>query len=302
MTDKAISWVRQQKSLMPDKPFFMYFAPGAPTRPTTCPPSGPTSTRAGSTQGGTRSARRRCARQKALGVVPAGHRAVGPARGDPGVGRHARRPQAGAGPPDGGLRRVHGAHRPPRRPADRRPRGARRARRHARLLHHRRQRRQRRGDPQRHVQRALLFNGAAEFETDRVDGRARSTSSAPRRPTTTTRWAGPTPWTRRTSGPSRSRRTSAAPATAPSSTGPTASRPGARSAPSSTTSSTWPPTVLDVAGVPEPTIVNGIQQMPLHGVSMAVHVRRRRRPPSGGRRSTSRCSATAASTTRAGRR
>src|SRR4029077_20610735 len=28
-------------------------------------------------------------------------------------------------------------------------------------------------------------------------------------------------------------------------------------------------TVLDVAGVPEPDFVNGIQQMPLHGVSMA---------------------------------
>jgi arylsulfatase A-like enzyme len=27
-------------------------------------------------------------------------------------------------------------------------------------------------------------------------------------------------------------------------------------------------TVLDAAGLPEPTLVNGIQQMPLHGVSM----------------------------------
>ena len=33
MTDKAIKWVRQQKSLMPDKPFFMYFAPGATHAP-----------------------------------------------------------------------------------------------------------------------------------------------------------------------------------------------------------------------------------------------------------------------------
>ena len=53
--------------------------------------------------------------------------------------------------------------------------------------------------------------------------------------------------------------------------------------------------------VPEPTFVNGVQQMPLHGVSM----RRRSTTPrrrSRTRRSTSRCSATAASTTRAGRR
>ena len=33
LTDKAIKWVRQQKSLMPDKPFFMYFAPGATHAP-----------------------------------------------------------------------------------------------------------------------------------------------------------------------------------------------------------------------------------------------------------------------------
>ena len=33
MTDKAIRWVRQQKALMPDKPFFMYFAPGATHAP-----------------------------------------------------------------------------------------------------------------------------------------------------------------------------------------------------------------------------------------------------------------------------
>jgi arylsulfatase A-like enzyme len=29
LTDRAIEWVGQQKALMPDKPFFVYFAPGA---------------------------------------------------------------------------------------------------------------------------------------------------------------------------------------------------------------------------------------------------------------------------------
>ena len=33
MTDKAIDWIRQQKALMPDKPFFAYFAPGATHAP-----------------------------------------------------------------------------------------------------------------------------------------------------------------------------------------------------------------------------------------------------------------------------
>src|SRR5688500_11551134 len=33
LTDKAIAWARQQKALMGDKPFFMYFAPGATHAP-----------------------------------------------------------------------------------------------------------------------------------------------------------------------------------------------------------------------------------------------------------------------------
>ena len=33
LADRAVSWVRQQKALMPDRPFFMYFAPGATHAP-----------------------------------------------------------------------------------------------------------------------------------------------------------------------------------------------------------------------------------------------------------------------------
>ena len=33
MTDHAVDWVRQQKALMPDKPFFVYYAPGATHAP-----------------------------------------------------------------------------------------------------------------------------------------------------------------------------------------------------------------------------------------------------------------------------
>ena len=58
MTDKAIKWTRQQKALMPDKPFFMYFAPGACHAPHTCRRSGSTSTRASSTAAGTRCAKK----------------------------------------------------------------------------------------------------------------------------------------------------------------------------------------------------------------------------------------------------
>jgi arylsulfatase len=58
MTDKAIKWVRQQKALMPDKPFFMYFAPGASMPRTTYRRNGSTSTRASSTRAGTSCVRR----------------------------------------------------------------------------------------------------------------------------------------------------------------------------------------------------------------------------------------------------
>ena len=33
LTDHCVSWIRQQKALMPDKPFFVYFAPGATDAP-----------------------------------------------------------------------------------------------------------------------------------------------------------------------------------------------------------------------------------------------------------------------------
>ena len=33
MTDKAIAWMKFQKALTPDRPFFMYFAPGATHAP-----------------------------------------------------------------------------------------------------------------------------------------------------------------------------------------------------------------------------------------------------------------------------
>jgi len=59
------------------------------------------------------------------------------------------------------------------------------------------------------------------------------------------------------------------------------------------------PTVLEAAGIPAPSFVNGSQQAPYEGVSTlyAFNVRRR---PNVTRRNTSRCSAIAASITKAG--
>ena len=104
---------------------------------------------------------------------PRGRRAHGAPRRDPGVGGHARRPQARPRAPDGGLRRLHGAHRPPRRPAHRRPRRPRDPRRHARVRDGGRQRRLRRGHAQRLLQRAdVVLNGAAAHRDGRVHGLA----------------------------------------------------------------------------------------------------------------------------------
>jgi arylsulfatase A-like enzyme len=71
MTDRAIGWVRQQKALMPDKPFFMYFAPGATHAPHHVPKEW-ADKYAGRFDDGWDAERERIfARQKELGVIPA---------------------------------------------------------------------------------------------------------------------------------------------------------------------------------------------------------------------------------------
>jgi arylsulfatase A-like enzyme len=70
MTDRAIGWVRQQKSLMPDKPFFMYFAPGATHAPHHVPAEWSDRYRGRFDAGWDALREEILARQKELGVVP----------------------------------------------------------------------------------------------------------------------------------------------------------------------------------------------------------------------------------------
>ena len=56
LADHAIGWVRSQKALMPDKPFFMYFAPGATHAPHHVPKEWMDRTRASSPTAGTANA------------------------------------------------------------------------------------------------------------------------------------------------------------------------------------------------------------------------------------------------------
>ena len=71
MTDNAIGWVRQQKALMPDKPFFMYFAPGATHAPHHAPKEWIDKYKGKFDQGWDAVREETFARQQALGVIPA---------------------------------------------------------------------------------------------------------------------------------------------------------------------------------------------------------------------------------------
>ncbi len=70
MTDKAIGWIGQQQALIPDKPFFVYFAPGATHAPHHVPKEWADKYK-GRFDGGWDQAREKTfVRQKKLGVIP----------------------------------------------------------------------------------------------------------------------------------------------------------------------------------------------------------------------------------------
>jgi arylsulfatase A-like enzyme len=70
MTDHAIEWIRQQKALMPDKPFFVYYAPGATHAPHHVPAEWSARYKGKFDQGWDAVREESLARQKQLGVVP----------------------------------------------------------------------------------------------------------------------------------------------------------------------------------------------------------------------------------------
>ena len=70
LADRAIGWIRQQKALMPDKPFFVYFAPGATHAPHHVPPEWSAKYKGRFDQGWDALREEILARQKRLGVVP----------------------------------------------------------------------------------------------------------------------------------------------------------------------------------------------------------------------------------------
>jgi hypothetical protein len=172
MTDRAIDWIRQQKALMADKPFFAYFAPGATHAPHHVPTEWSNRYEGRFDKGWDVLREETFARQKELGVIPPEAELTDRAEEIPAWDDMPERPQAGARTSNGGLRRLPGAHRPSRGPAHRRTRGARDPRRHADLLHRRRQRGIRGGNPAGHVQRDDLAERRGGHRDHRVHGRA----------------------------------------------------------------------------------------------------------------------------------
>jgi arylsulfatase A-like enzyme len=70
IADHAIKWIRQQKALMPDKPFFAYFAPGATHAPHHVPKEYSDKYKGQFDDGWDALRERTFARQKELGVIP----------------------------------------------------------------------------------------------------------------------------------------------------------------------------------------------------------------------------------------
>ena len=171
ITDKALEFIKDAKAIAPEKPFFLYYAPGACHAPHHAPKEWIDKFKGRFDMGYEAMREQTLARQKEMGIVPADtelppinpigtpetrtgpERPAVPAAGlHPAVGLAQRRREAAVRPDGRGVRRVPGPRRPPHRPAARLPGGDRAAREH----HDRpglRQRRERRGRPERLGQR-----------------------------------------------------------------------------------------------------------------------------------------------------
>ena len=71
LADHAVSWIRTQKALMPDKPFFVYFAPGATHAPHHVPKEWADRYEGEFADGWDAQRERTFAKQKEMGIIPA---------------------------------------------------------------------------------------------------------------------------------------------------------------------------------------------------------------------------------------
>ena len=148
LVDKAISFIADAKQVAPNKPFFMYFCPGAAHAPHHVPKEWADQYKGQFDDGWDAYREKTFARQKELGIIPQDAEL---SRHDPDVpdwNTLSDRREETLRPHDGSLRRFPDPHRLPLRPAVQLPEDDRRAGQHADHVHLR-QRRQLRRRPDR---------------------------------------------------------------------------------------------------------------------------------------------------------
>ena len=121
MTDEAIAWTRNVRAADRDKPWFVYFSTSGVHAPHHAPKEWRDKYKGKFDHGWDKQREMTHAKQLEIGIIPKGTKLTPrpkeiPAWDEPVAGR-----EEGLRPADGELRRVHGLHRPPGRPADRQP-------------------------------------------------------------------------------------------------------------------------------------------------------------------------------------
>jgi arylsulfatase A-like enzyme len=118
LAEKAIGFIADLKQVAPDKPFFLYFAPGATHAPHHVPKQWADKYKGNSTTAGTRIARRYSRSRRKLGIMPKepSSPAMTPTCR---IGRSSPQTTETLCANDGGVRRILRAHGPPRRAAAR---------------------------------------------------------------------------------------------------------------------------------------------------------------------------------------
>ena len=177
MTNQAINWVKAQKSMTPDKPFFVYYATGAVHAPHHVPKEWADKYKGQYRQGLGPGPRRDARAGEEAGRRFRQPQAGAAAEGHQGVGRAAGGSAASLCSPGRGVLGVPGADRQRDRPLREGARGHRRHGQHHLHLHRGRQRHERRGRLRRDVQRDDLLQrrdreGGGPDPADRQVGRA----------------------------------------------------------------------------------------------------------------------------------
>ena len=137
LVDDAVKWLRKHEAVAPQKPFLLYFAPGATHWPHQVPQKWIAKYRGKFDQGWDKLREETFARQRALGVIPATAVDAAP-RGIAGMGVAFFRPARALRAADGSLCRLHGTDRLRDRPPAGDVAQGRNSRQHAGSLYRRR--------------------------------------------------------------------------------------------------------------------------------------------------------------------